>query len=95
MVAGGSTPDVASLADRLDEGQQRLLAGIVFDNEAKPVSIGEINTYITALERKHLQRQRLRLQQRIQEAQKSQDSSLALDLLRQQSELDKELASLI
>jgi DNA primase len=95
MVAGGSTPDVASLTDRLEEGQQRLLAGVVFDNEAKPVSIGEINTYIAVLERKRLQRRRLRLQQRIQEAQKSQDSSLALDLLRQQGELDKELASLI
>ncbi|MGH9662609.1 MAG: toprim domain-containing protein, partial [Bryobacteraceae bacterium] len=95
MVAAGSTPDVASLADRLEESQQRLLAGVVFDNEAKPVSIGEINTYIAALERKRLQGRRLRLQQKIQEAQQSQDSSLALDLLRQQSELDKELAGLL
>ena len=95
MVAGGSVPDVTSLTDRLDEGQQRLLAEVVFDNEARPVSVGEINTYVTALERKRLQRQRLSLQRKIQEAQKAQDSGLALDLLRQQSELDKHLASLI
>ena len=32
MVAGGSVPDVTSLTDRLDEGQQRLLAGGGFGN---------------------------------------------------------------
>ena len=67
----------------------------MFDNEARPVSIEEINTYILALERRRLQRQRVTLQQKIQEAQKSQDSQLALDLLREQSELDRELANLI
>ena len=95
MIAAGAQPDLASLADRLDESQQRLLAEVVFDNEAKPVSIEEINTYILALERKQLQRQRLALQRRIQDAQNAQDSRLALALLREQSELDRELANLI
>ncbi|OFV97379.1 MAG: DNA primase [Acidobacteria bacterium RIFCSPLOWO2_02_FULL_61_28] len=95
MIAGGSIPDVASLADRLDESQQRLLAAVVFDNEARPVSFGEINTYILALDRKRVQRQRLSLQHKIQAAQKSQDSQLAIELLREQNELDKELAKLL
>ena len=86
---------MASLADRLDEGQQRLLAEVVFDNEARPVSFGEINAYILALERKRLQRQRLSLQRKIQEAQRSQNSQLAIDLLREQNELDKELGKLL
>ena len=95
MIEGGATPDLASLTDRLEESQQRLLAEVMFDNEARPVSIEEINTSILALERRRLQRQRVTLQQKIQEAQKSQDSQLALDLLREQSQLDRELANLI
>ena len=95
MIAAGAQPDLASLADRLEESQQRLLAEVVFDNEAKPVSIEEINTYILALERKQLQSERLALQRRIQDAQNAQDSRLALDLLKKQSELDRELANLI
>lgn len=95
MIAAGAQPDLASLADRLEESQQRLLAEVVFDNEAKPVSIEEINTYILALERKQLQRQRLALQRRIQDAHNAQDSRLALALLKEQSELDRELANLI
>jgi len=95
IAAGEQVPDLASLADRLEEGQQRLLAEVVFDNEAKPVSVEEINTYILALERKQLHRQRLALQRRIQDAHDAQDSRLALALLREQSELDRELANLI
>jgi len=95
MMAGEAAPDLASLADRLEEGQQRLLAEVMFDSEARPVSIGEINTYILALERRRLQGVRLGLQRKIQEAQQAQDQRLALDLLRQQSELDRELANLI
>ena len=95
MIAGGSIPDMASLEDRLDEGQQRVLAQVVFDKEARPVSIGEINTYISVLERKRLQRQRASLQRRIQEAQKLQDGQMTVELLRQQRELDKELSRLL
>ena len=95
MIAAGAQPDLASLADRLDESQQRLLAEVVFDSGAMPVSIQKISTYILALERKQLQRERLALQRRIQDAQNAQDSRLALDLLKKQSELDRELANLI
>jgi len=93
--AGGSPPDLASLADRLEQSQQQLLAEVVFAKEARPVSIEEINTYILVLERKRLERQRLSLQRKIQEAQKSQDSQLAVQLLRAQSELDKQLRNLL
>ena len=95
MIAGGSPPDLASLADRLEQSQQQLLAEVVFAKEARPVSIEEINTYILVLERKRLERQRLSLQRKIQEAQKSQDSQLAVQLLRAQSELDKQLRNLL
>ena len=95
MIAGGSAPDLASLADRLEQSQQQLLAEVIFAKEARPVSIEEINTYILVLERKRLERQRLSLQRKIQEAQKSQDSQLAVQLLRAQSELDKQLRNLL
>ena len=84
-----------SLADRLEQSQQQLLAEVIFAKEARPVSIEEINTYILVLERKRLERQRLSLQRKIQEAQKSQDSQLAVQLLRAQSELDKQLRNLL
>jgi DNA primase len=95
MIAGGSIPDMASLADRLDESQQRILAQVVFDKEARPVSIGEINTYISVLERKRLDRQRASLQRRIKEAQKLLDEKTVIELIRQQHELDKELSRLL
>jgi DNA primase len=95
MLAAGEPADVTSLADRLNGDEQRVLAEIVFDKGGKPVSIEEIETYITALERKRLQQQRLALQRKIQDAHKAQDSRLALDLLRKQSELDRALANLL
>ena len=95
MISAGITPDMAGLVDRMDENQQRVLAEVVFDKEARPVSIEEINTYINALERKRLQRARLSLQMRIQEAQKMQDGRLVIELLLQQKELDKQLGTLL
>jgi DNA primase len=95
MIAGGSAPDVASLTDRLDEKQQRILARIVFDREARPVSIEEINTYVGSLERRRLQRRRAGLQRQIVEAQKLQEEQRVVDLLREQRELDKELGMLL
>jgi len=95
MISAGSAPDMAALADRLDENQQRVLAEVVFDREARPVSIGEINTYINALERKRLERARQSLQRRIQDAEKMQDGRLAVELLQQQKELDKQLGKLL
>lgn len=95
VIEAGGTPDLASLADRLEEGQQRLLAEVVFDRDAMPVSIDEASIHIFALDRKRLQRQRQALQRRIQDAQKARNPQLALDLLREQSELDKELANLL
>ncbi len=95
MIEAGDTPDLASLADRLEEDQQRLLAEVVFDSDAMPVSIDKANAYILALDRKRLQRQRQALQRKIQDAQRSQNPQLALELLGEQRELDKELANLL
>ena len=95
MFAAGSVPDVSSLADRLEENEQRLLAQVVFDKEARPVTVGEISTYLKALERRSLERQRLFLQKRIREAQRSQNPHLAMELLKQQNELDRRLANLL
>ncbi len=86
---------MASLADRLEEAPQRLLAEIVFDKEARPVNIDEVSTYILALERKRMQRERVLLQHRIQEAQKQSDGLLAMELLREQQNIDKRLAALL
>ena len=94
-IAAGSAPDLTSLADRLEEGQQRLLAEVIFDREARPVSIEEVNTYTSALERKRLEKQRSMLQRKIVEAQKLQDAELAVRLLQEQSELDKRLTRLL
>ena len=95
MIEGGGAPDMAALADRLEEAQQRLLAEVVFDKEARPVNLEEVSTYILALERKRMQRQRVSLQQRIQEAQKQSDSRLAMELLREQQGIDRRLAELL
>ena len=95
MIEGGSAPDMASLADRLEEAQQRLLAEIVFDREARPVNIDEVSTYVLALERKRVQRERVSLQHRIQEAQKQSDGQLAMELLREQQHIDRRLAELL
>jgi DNA primase len=95
MIQAGSVPDMASLADRLDESQQRVLAQIVFDKDARPVSIEEISTYIGSLERGRLQRLRLSLQRKILEAEKSGDPQKAVELLQGQAKLDKELGRLL
>ncbi len=95
MLAEESVLDVTSVTDRLDESQQRLLARVLFDKEARPVSLDEVNAYIMALERKFLQKQRLSLQRKIQEAQQVNDSSLAVELLREQGELDRRLTMLL
>lgn len=95
MLEEKTPPDVTSLADRLDEGQQRLLAEVLFDKEARPVSLDEVHPYILALERKFLHKQRLSLQRKIQEAQQAQNSNLTVELLKQQSELDRRLAMLL
>ena len=95
MIEGGSAPDMASLADRLGEEQQRLLAEIVFDKEARPVAIDEVSTYILALERKRLEEQRMSLQRRILEAQKQQSGQLVMGLLQQQRDIDIRLRKLL
>ena len=95
MIEGGLVPDMASLADRLGEEQQRLLATIVFDKEARPVTIYEVSTCILALERKRLEGQRMSLQRRILEAQKQQSGQLVMELLQQQRDLDVRLRELL
>ncbi len=95
MISAGSETDMASLTDRLDESQQRILAKIVFDKDARPVTIEEISAYIGTLERGRLQRRRIGLQRQIQEAQKLLDQGRVVDLLREQQELDKELRRLL
>ncbi len=95
MYDSGSQPDMAALTDRLDEAQQRILAQIVFDKDARPVNLDEVQTYVNSLERKRLQRQRTALQRQILEAQKLQDASRTVELLKQQKELDTELGRLL
>ncbi|MBI1955632.1 MAG: DNA primase [Acidobacteria bacterium] len=95
MIAEGFEPDLVALTERLGESEQRVLAGVVFAKEARPVSIGEISTYISALERRNLEKQRLALQKRLQVAQKSQQSQQVVQLLQEQNELDKKLMELI
>ncbi|HEY7680167.1 MAG TPA: DNA primase [Terriglobia bacterium] len=95
MIASGVDADLTALADRLPESQRRFLAEVAFDKEARPVSHSEISAYLGALERKRLLRLRGALQRKIQEAQKSQDSKLAVEFLQEQRELDRKLAELI
>ncbi len=95
MIEGGGAPAMASLADRLEEAQQRILAEIVFDKEARPVNIDEVSTYILALERKRMQRERVSLQHRIQQAQKQSDGQLTMELLREQQDIDRRLTELL
>ncbi|MBI4442777.1 MAG: DNA primase [Acidobacteria bacterium] len=95
LLGSGSVTDVTSLADRLEENEQRLLAAVLFDKEARPVTIGEISTYIAALERKSLEKQRTALQGKIKQAQNAQDAQLTVQLLQKQKELDRQLAGLI
>ena len=95
MISAGLAPDAASLSDRLEESQQKILARIVFDKEARPVSIGEISTYIGSLERSRLERRRSALQREIAAAQKLQDNQRTVELLREQQEVDKELGTLL
>jgi DNA primase len=94
-VQSGAVPDIEMLSEQLDEGQQRILAQVVFDKEARPVSLEEISTYMVTLERRRLHRQRLSLQRKIQEAEKARDSQRAVEMLMEQRELDKELARLL
>ncbi|MBI4460547.1 MAG: DNA primase, partial [Acidobacteria bacterium] len=92
MIAEGYEPDIVNLAERLGESEQRVLATVVFDKEARPVSHSEIDTYISALEKKNLEKQRAALQKRLQEAQKAQvrcdmpESSLAGDTFSQETD---------
>jgi DNA primase len=95
MIAAGLDADLTALADRLPESQQRFLAELAFDKEARPVAHSEISTYIFALERKRLLRLRGALQRKIQEAQKSQDGKLTVELLHEQKELDRKLGELV
>ncbi|MBI2816649.1 MAG: DNA primase [Acidobacteria bacterium] len=102
MNSGGSAPDMAALSDRLDEPHQRLLAQIVFDKDARPVSLYEITSYINSLERRRLQRQRSTLRRQILEAEKLHDASRYVELLgqldtvfRREKELDTELDTLL
>jgi hypothetical protein len=95
MVESGRTIDLAGLADRLAEREQRLLAELAFNREARPVSRDEVDSYVFALQRKRLLRQRGQLQQRIQEAEKARDSRLAVQLLEEQRQLDRKLGALL
>jgi DNA primase len=95
MVESGRTIDLAGLADRLAEREQRLLAELAFNREARPVSRDEVDSYVFALQRKRLLRQRGLLQQRIQEAEKARDSRLAVQLLEEQRQLDRKLGALL
>ena len=95
MVAAGAEIDLAGLSDRLAEREQRLLAELAFNKDARPVSRGEIESYMYALQRKRLLRQRGQLQRRIQEAEKVRDSRLAVQLLDEQRQLDKKLGALL
>jgi hypothetical protein len=95
MIAAGMEPDLTALSDRLPEAQQRVLAEVAFLEDARPVSIREINTYVFALERRRLQRIRESLQRRIAEAQKTKNHRMAVELLRDQRELDRKLSELL
>jgi DNA primase len=95
MLAAGQAPDMTALADRLTEPQQRVLAELAFHKEARPVSSSEIHDYMTALERRRLQRQRESLKRRIVDAQKAQNNTLVVTLLGEQKELDTKLAGLL
>ena len=102
LTGGGDVPGlnaaIKTVVHRVtDEGHsivglRRGWAGLLELDLDDPESVGR---HILALDRKRLQRQRLSLQRKIQEAQKSQDSQLAIELLREQNELDKELAKLL
>ena len=95
MFAAGAEADLTALADRLPEAQQRTLAEIAFSKEPRPVSPSEINSYVMALERRRLRRQRDSLQRRILDAQKEQNHRLVVELLREQKELDIKLGELL
>jgi DNA primase len=95
MMAAGVEVDVAGLADRLDDSQQRVLAELAFNKESRPVSSSEIDSYIQALERKRLARQRGELKGRILDAQKAGNSKRVVELLQEQQELDRKLAQLV
>jgi len=95
MIAAGVEPDLTALADRLTEPQQRLLAELAFSKDARPVSHSEIDTYVHALERRRLGRQRDSLKRRILDAQKAGNHTLVVELLQEQRELDRKLGELL
>jgi DNA primase len=95
MIASGAEPDLTALADRLDAAQQRVLAEVAFNKEARPVSVDEISAYVRALERRKMARQRDALQRRILDAQKSANQRLAMELLQEQSKLDRKMRELV
>jgi DNA primase len=95
MIRSGTAPDLNLLSDRLEESDQRKLAQIVFDKEARPVSSSEINAYINTLERQRFERKKLALRRLLAEAEKSGDVKRAVELLVEQRELDKEMVKLL
>jgi DNA primase len=95
MILGGGAADLTALSDRLSPEQQRILAEVAFSREARPVSVSEIRSYMNALGRTKLQRQRDALQRRILDAQKEQKIQVVMELLKEQKELDSRLRELV
>ncbi|OFV95642.1 MAG: DNA primase [Acidobacteria bacterium RIFCSPLOWO2_12_FULL_54_10] len=95
MMSLDSQIDVITVTEQLLEPHQKTLANILFDKDARPVSKSEISAYISALERKHLENRRISLRQRLQDAQRSQQADLVVNLLKEKNELDKMLVELL
>ncbi len=92
--AGGAL-DYAGLSEKLDSSRQRMLAEIAFDPEARPVSYEEISSYLNALKRKRLLKQRQQLLQTIRESQGKSDGRPLRELLEAVQQLDRKLAELV
>jgi len=95
MIENGDPVDFTNLVDRLEPSPQKALAEIAFDSEARPVSYGEIDAYLNALECKRLQRERQKLQQIIRERQPAGDAVEIRTLLEAVQQLDRKLRNLV
>ena len=90
----GEPIDVATLSENLEPHMQRALAEVWFESDARPVSFLEITSYLNALERKRLLRQRQQLLQSIRDAGQQPGAPTMRELLEAVQQLDRKLAEL-
>ncbi len=91
----GSAPDLSAISARLDGPEQQVLSRVAFEDDARPVSLSEINSYLQVLVRKRLHRQRSDLRTEIQSVQQEGRNEQLVELLQRQRELDRRLAELV